>query len=115
MSDFTITVTGTLYEDIANHIYFEKRPIQEIEDVLDEPCNMKWVLLCSNIAKQHYRLFNVENLSNREVCEKIYRFYRHKTYRRLIGDHILMNGWFRPRLEEPDVFEPVNYDVLPPI
>ena len=109
LSDFTITIDDCLAENIANHIYFEKRPITEIEDVLDEPCNMDYIILCSNWEKQTYRRLDVRGLTNADVCKKVYAFYKHKTYRRLMGDHIFLEGWFHPLSDEPNVFKPLLY------
>ena len=109
LSDFTITINSCLAEDKCNHIYFEKRPITEIEDVLDEPCNMDYIILCSNWEKQTYRRLDVRGLSNADVCKKVYAFYKHKTYRRLMGDHIFLEGWFHPLPDEPNVFKPLMY------
>jgi hypothetical protein len=109
LEDFDITITGSLYEDIAVHIDQDKTPLEEIEDKLNEPCNMEYILLCSNRWKQIYRVLNVKDLTNRQVCKKIYTFYKHKTYRRLMGDHIWLEGWFYPKPDEPNVFIPTNY------
>ena len=109
LSDFDITITGSLYEDIALHIDHHKTPLEEIENKLNEPCNMKFILLCCHWQKHKSRVFNVENLTNRQVCEKVYTFYKHKTYRRLMGDHIWLEGWFVPDPDAPNVFEALMY------
>ncbi len=109
LSDFTITINSCLCEDKMSHIYFDKCPITEIEDVLNDDCNMDYILLCSNWNKQTYKRLDVRGLSNRDVCNKVYSFYKHKTYRRLMGDHIFLEGWFHPLPDEPNVFKPLMY------
>jgi hypothetical protein len=111
MKDINILITSNIDEDVK--FYKEGNNYQiswdEIEDELNSPCNMEYILLCSNWAKQIYRVFNVKELTNREVCNVIYRFYKHKTYRRLMGDHVWIEGWFTPKPDEPNVFMPLMY------
>lgn len=109
MSDFTLTIDSCLCEDVAHHIYFDKSPLIEIEQVLDEPCNMGYILLCSNYYRDTYRTLNVRGLTNREVCEKVYTFYKHKTIRKMMGDHIWLEGWFEPVPGVEDMYKPCNY------
>lgn len=106
--DFVISINGSIAEDIANLIC-DEITVDEVIDKLNEPCNMDYILLCSNWGKQTYRVLDVKDLSNKQVCNKVYDFYKHKTYRRLMGDHIWLEGWFQPIPDEPNVFKPVLY------
>jgi hypothetical protein len=109
LEDFDITITGSLYEDIALHIDQHKTPLEEIENKLNERCKMEFIILCSNWWKQTFRVLNVNGFTNREVCNKIYTFYKHKTYRNLMGDHIWLEGWFVAEPDNPNIFRAVNY------
>jgi hypothetical protein len=108
LSDFTITINSSLPEDIA-FIECNRININEILNILNKDCNMDYIILCSNWEKQTYRRLDVRGLSNAEVCKKVYVFYKHKTYRRLMGDHIFLEGWFIPLPDEPNVFKPLMY------
>ena len=108
MSDFNISIGNSLYEDIAFHIDYHKTPLDEIEDELNKPCNMNYILLCSNYYKDISKVFDVKDLSNRQVCNIIYRFYTHSTIQRMMGDHTFIEGWFIPTKEE-GVFEIMFY------
>ena len=106
--DFTINIRSSFHSDAASQVS-DDTSVDEILDKLNEPCNMDYILLCSNWAKQTYRAINVKDFTNREVCERVYAFYEHKTHRRLMGDHIFLEGWFHPLPNEPNVFKPLMY------
>ena len=108
MSEFNITIDASLYEDIAFEMDYHKWSLDNIEDVLAEPCNMNQILLCSNYCNDTWRLLDVAGLTNKEVCEKIYTFYKHKTYSKYMGDHRFIEGWFVPTDKE-GVFKVCNY------
>ena len=107
--DFNITINSSLPEDIAFYIDNNNININEVLNVLNKDCKMDYILLCSNYNKQTYKVIDVRGLSNAEVCEKVYAFYKHKTYRRLMGNHIWLEGWFHPLPDEPNVFKPLMY------
>ena len=111
MKDMSIHILGTIDEDAMFHRELNNWEIhwEEIADELGSPCNMDYILLCTNWAKQTYRRLDVRGLTNRQVCNKISIFYLHKTYRRLMGDHRWIEGWFVPQPDEPNVFRPVMY------
>ena len=111
MEDISIMILSHIDEDVK--FYKEEHNYEisweEIEDELNSPCNMEYILLCSNWNKQTYRRLDVRGLTNAEVCNKISVFYTHKTYRRLMGEHVWIDGWFVPLPDEPNVFKPLMY------
>lgn len=64
----------------------------EYATVLAEPSGLGMVHLCSNWAKQTYRSVDFSNTTNAEAIQKILTFYRHGTYRRMVGTHIYFDG-----------------------
>lgn len=60
---------------------------------LNEPSNLTGVLLCSNWREQKYRLVDFTGTTIGQAIEKILVFYKHKTYRRMIGDHTFFEGF----------------------
>jgi hypothetical protein len=67
---------------------------KQMEEELDKPCGMDFINLMYNYSKFTYRKLSVKGLTNRQVIEKILVFYRHKTIRRCMGNHIFLEGWF---------------------
>jgi hypothetical protein len=65
-------------------------PEQRLE--LSQPSDLTNAHLCSNWNKQSYRTVDFTNTSVEEAIRKILTFYKHKTYRRLIGQRIFFNG-----------------------
>jgi len=61
--------------------------------VLEKPSGLTKVLLLSNWEKQHYREVDFTGTTNEEAIKKILAFYKHKTYRRLVGDHTFFEGF----------------------
>ncbi len=61
--------------------------------ILNQPSNLENVLLCSNWDKQTYRTLDFRRTTNEEAIKKILIFYKHKTFRRLIGNHIFFEGF----------------------
>jgi hypothetical protein len=106
MSDLQITIDGCLSDDIMSYVSCDadiiikekkisvEQFIHDIETKLNQPAGLKNLKLCIDWWGQKYRILNVEGLSNRAVCHKIYAFYNHKTYRRMMGDHRWIEGWF---------------------
>ena len=60
--------------------------------LLDKPSGLTQVLLCSNYWDKKYRQVDFTGTTNEEAIKKILRFYKHKTYRRLVGDHTFFEG-----------------------
>ena len=61
--------------------------------LLNQPSNMTRVVLISSYSvhdasKHKYRLLDFTGTTVEQAIRKILTFYRHKTYRRLIGDHM---------------------------
>jgi hypothetical protein len=81
------------YEEVINSI---NEPVDEYDEEmflpLDEPSGMGKVLLCSDWPYK-FRLVDFSNTTNRQAIKKILTFYKHKTYRRGIGDHIFFEGF----------------------
>lgn len=67
----------------------------EQRNQLSHPSELTKVLLCSNWWKQKYKFIDFTGTSNKEAIEKILKFYKHKTFRRLIGDHIFFEGFLK--------------------
>jgi hypothetical protein len=51
------------------------------------------VLLLSDWLKQKYRLIDFTGTTNEQAIKKILTFYKHKTIRRGVGDHIFFEGF----------------------
>ena len=83
-SDLVFLITDS-YEDID---FNDEQRYQ-----LSHPSELTNVLLCSNWWKQKYRLVDFTGTSNKEAIEKILKFYKHKTFRKLVGDHIFFEGF----------------------
>jgi hypothetical protein len=87
---------NTLLNDLTFCITDEFNDIEFTDDqyvLLNLPSELTYVLLCSDWWKQKYRELNFTNTTNKQAIEKILTFYKHKTFRRLIGDHIFFEGF----------------------
>lgn len=62
--------------------------------ILGNPSGLGQVLLCSDYWGNKYRLLDFTGTTNEEAIRKILRFYKHKTYRRLVGDHTFFEGFY---------------------
>ena len=82
LNDFEFAVTDT-FENILME--------EDQKALLDKPSGLTQVILCSNWGKK-YRKVDFTGTTNEEAIKKILTFYKHKTYRRLIGDHIFFGG-----------------------
>jgi hypothetical protein len=65
---------------------------------MEEPAGLGKVLLISNWPDK-YRCLDFTGLTNLEVVHRIQTFYKHKTIRRMIGDHTEFEG-FEPHTDE---------------
>jgi len=59
----------------------------------EETMNLTKIRLISSWLPRRERLLDVTGLNAKEVFQKILRFYKHKTFRRCIGDHIFFEGF----------------------
>jgi len=84
INDFDFTIISPF-----EHIDFDDTQY----GLLKEQSGLTNVLLCSNWWKQKYRLINFTGTTNEEAIKKILIFYKHKTFRRLIGDHVYFEGF----------------------
>ena len=75
--------------DTFNEIEFS----YEQKELLSMPSELNRVLLCSNWWKKHYRLLDFSGTTNEEAIKKMLTFYKHKTFRRLVGDHLFFEGF----------------------
>ncbi len=65
---------------------------EEERTLLSLPSGLSNVLLCSNINTMVNRVLDFEGTTNEEAIKKILTFYSHRTFRRMIGDHIQFSG-----------------------
>ncbi len=72
--------------------------------ILDQPSGLTNVLLISDIQKGKCRLLDFTDTTIEQAINKILTFYKHKTYRRLIGDHIFFEGF----IETEDGYNLIN-------
>jgi hypothetical protein len=93
----TITAEMTNIMDEFDFVVVENFKDMEFTDeqlaLLRHPSGLTNVLLCSNYWKQKYRLLDFTGTTVEDAIKKILTFYRHKTFRRLIGDHIFFEGF----------------------
>ncbi len=94
--NFTFLITDR-FEEIE---FDEEQRLQ-----LNQPSELADVLLCSDWWKQKYRLIDFRGTTNEEAIKKILVFYKHKTFRRLIGDHIFFEGF---RIETDSGFDVIQ-------
>ena len=82
----------------------DKNAFSETE--LMKPSGLGKVLImsCWNGDSSKYRLLDFTGTTNYEAIEKVLRFYKHKTYRRCIGDHIFFQGFYDNGAEFPYAF-----------
>jgi hypothetical protein len=85
MDTFEFCVTAK-FEDIE----FD----EEQRELLKKPSNLTDVLLISDYWGKKYRLVDFTGTTNEEAIKKILTFYKHKTYRRGVGDHIFFEGFY---------------------
>jgi len=62
--------------------------------LLGKPSGLTQVLLCSNWWDKKYRQVDFTGTTNEEAIKKILTFYKHKTYRRGVGDRIFFEGFY---------------------
>ena len=74
--------------------------------ILDQQSGLTNVLLISDIQKGKCRLLDFTGTTNEQAIKKILAFYKHKTYRRLINDHIFFEGF----IETEDGYNLINLD-----
>ena len=80
-----------------------KEVVEEIKEVygddiscfLKDPSGLGHVLLTSDWWKDEERLVSFKGTNVEQAIDKILRFYRHKTYRRGVGDHIFFEGFIQ--------------------
>lgn len=85
ISNFEFVVTDT-FENILTEMEEDQKAL------LDKPSGLTQVILCSNWRDKKYRKVDFTGTTNEEAIKKILTFYKHKTYRRLIGDHTFFGG-----------------------
>ena len=65
----------------------------EQRELLKKPSDLTDVLLISDYWNHKHRLIDFTGTTNEEAIKKILTFYKHKTHRRLVGDHIFFEGF----------------------
>jgi hypothetical protein len=87
----TIPYEGVL--EFFNDDSYDEEQKNEIMNALSEPSGLTEVLLLSDWLKQKYCLVNFTGTTNEQAIKKILTFYKHKTIRRGVGDHIFFEGF----------------------
>jgi hypothetical protein len=67
----------------------------KVQTALTKPSNLTKVLLISDYWKDKHRLLDFTGTTVKEAIDKIITFYKHKTYRRLVGDHTFFEGFYK--------------------
>jgi hypothetical protein len=78
-----------------------KEVVEEIKEIygdditkhLKEPSGLGHVLLMSDWWNDKWRVVSFKDTTVEQAIDKIIRYYRHKTYRRGVGDHIFFEGF----------------------
>jgi hypothetical protein len=83
INDFKFNVT----DQFENIIFNDNQ-----RNILDNVSGLSNVLLCSDWLKQKYRMLDFTGTTNEEAIKKILVFYKHRTFRRLIGYHTNFEG-----------------------
>ena len=86
INNFEFNITNT-FEEVLEMMEAEQKAL------LDKPSGLTQVLLCSNWWDKKYRQVDFTGTTNEEAIKKILVFYKHKTYRRLVGDHTFFEGF----------------------
>ena len=76
--------------DTFGEIEFE----DEQRQWLGEPSGLGQVALCRDWWGDKWRLVDFTGTTNEEAIKKILTFYKHKTYRRGVGDHLFFEGFY---------------------
>jgi hypothetical protein len=89
---FTITSTWDEVEE-----WWDENPeYDSMRTRLDEPSGLSLILIPSRIFMNpldiRYRVLDFSGTTVRQAFQKILTFYKHKTYRREVGDHIFFEG-----------------------
>ena len=74
---------------------------EEQQQLLNEPSNLTKVLLISDywggramdLRKRKTRLLDFTGTTNEQAIKKILAFYKHKSFRRGVGDHTFFEGF----------------------
>jgi hypothetical protein len=85
INNFEFNITNE-FADILTEMEEDQKAL------LDKPSGLTQVLLCSNYWDKKYRQVDFTGTTNEEAIKKILTFYKHKTYRRLVGDHTFFEG-----------------------
>lgn len=95
-----------LYEfnitDDFETILKEEFTTEEQKNILKKPSGLTEVLLLTSYKKgNRYRRLDFTGTTNEEAIKKILKFYKHKLYRRQVGDHIYFEGFYYVDMNEP--------------
>lgn len=86
INNFEFNITNT-FEEVLETMEAEQKAL------LGKPSGLTQVLLCSNWWDKKYRQVDFTGTTNEEAIKKILVFYKHKTHRRLVGDHQFFEGF----------------------
>jgi len=96
---FDVTKLGPTWQFSAGDTIEEiiKEPDHvELLACLAEPAGLTEVLLCKSLRdfdNPRYRRLDFTGLTVFEVLQRLVKFYSHKTFRRLLGDHHFFEGF----------------------
>jgi len=89
---FTITDTW----DEVEKWWDENPDYEPLRKRLDEPSGLSLILIPTRIYMVpldiRYRVLDFTGTTVKQAFQKILTFYKHKTYRREVGDHIFFEG-----------------------
>jgi hypothetical protein len=87
------TITHTSVKEVVEEI--KEIYGDDISCFLSDPSGLGDVLLTSDWWNDKERLVSFKGTTVEQAIEKILTFYRHKTYRRGVGDHIFFEGFIQ--------------------
>ena len=85
----------TEFDFIITDDYDEIEFTDEQKELLPKQSGLNYVRLMINWYNPKYQVLDLTGTSNEEVIRIILHFYKHKTRRRLVGDHIFFEGFHR--------------------
>lgn len=73
---------------------------QEEKALMNEPSGLTYVLLYSNYRDRKTRILNFTGTSIEQAIRGILSFYKHRTFRRLLGENVYCNTFLYNDVED---------------